>query len=181
MTFIVVFRYLNLEPLFYQLITVGEGFLVIMAKPTNSEGIKDEFAALEMAHINHIVSLLEDAESYEVGLENERQLCEAHEITFESFPIPDGGVPDSINEFRLITLDIYKKVVSGINTAIHCWAGIGRTAMMAGGVLLHCGFNAVEAFDKISEVRGVPVPETDEQFEWLLQYEKEVQNHSRNH
>src|SRR5262249_25284547 len=50
---------------------------------------------------------------------------------------------------------------------IHCRAGIGRSGLVGAAVLLHCGFTVREAFAAISKARGVQVPDTAEQSEWL--------------
>ena len=39
--------------------------------------------------------------------------------------------------------------------------------LMAAAVLLHTGMNVREAFDHVSKMRGVKVPETPEQELWL--------------
>jgi predicted protein tyrosine phosphatase len=61
-----------------------------------------------------------------------------------------------------------------MNTVIHCRAGIGRTSVVATGVLLHAGFEVTEAFEKISEIRGVQVPDTQEQYDWVLAKKNEI-------
>lgn len=44
---------------------------------------------------------------------------------------------------------------------------IGRTGIIAGAVLLKTGKTAKEAFALISDARGVRVPDTEEQENWL--------------
>ena len=127
-------------PTFYEIETIGSGLLAVMAKPVAGEWIDDEFSGLASAGLMQVVSLLEEHEAYEVGLRDEASLCEKHGLQFVSFPIPDRGTPDSLTSFAATTKKLYRDVASGINTVIHCRAGIGRTGLVAAGVLLHAAF-----------------------------------------
>jgi len=49
----------------------------------------------------------------------------------------------------------------------HCRAGIGRSGMMTASVLLHQGLTVREAFARISAARGLIVPDTPGQLEWV--------------
>ena len=52
---------------------------------------------------------------------------------------------------------------------IHCRAGIGRSSLLAAAVLRVEGRTADEAWQRITEARGLPVPDTDEQRDFLVQ------------
>ena len=41
-------------------------------------------------------------------------------------------------------------------------------------VLLHCGFEPIDAFDLISKKRGVAVPDTQEQIDWVVKSYSEM-------
>ena len=157
-----------MKPDIYTIEVIGSGFLAVMAKPVSGEWIEDEFLGIAKAGIKQIVSLLEVHEEYEVGLQNERKLAEHNHMEFVSFPIQDRGLPNSVSEFSKVTKKLYHEIADGKNTVIHCRAGIGRTGIVAAGVLLHCGFKPDEAFRHISAKRGVQVPDTDEQRNWVL-------------
>ena len=72
-----------------------------------------------------------------------------------------------MTDYLALTKRLYHHAAGGEHIVIHCRAGIGRTGMVAAGVLLHCGFEPDEALEHISLKRGVTVPDTDEQIEWL--------------
>ena len=163
-----------MRPSIYQVELIGSGSLSVMAKPVSGEWIDDEFAAIAESGIARIVSLLERSESYEVGLENEKDYAEKYVMEFISFPITDRGLPESMNEFSSFTKRLYHEAASGIHTVIHCRAGIGRTGLVAAGVLLHCAFKPDEAFEHISNKRGVSVPDTPEQKAWVSNYYESV-------
>ncbi len=157
-----------MKPILYQIELIGSGFLSIMARPRADEWIDDEFEQIAASGIKQIVSLLETSEAYELGLKHEESYCIKNDMKFLSFPIPDRGIPNSISNFAKFTRMIYQTTAGGMNTVIHCRAGIGRTGLVAAGVLLHAAFAPEETFSHISKIRNVNVPDTDEQYNWLI-------------
>ena len=157
-----------MKPDIYKVELIGSGSLSVMAKPVSGEWIEDEFSNISSMGINRIVSLLEAHEAYELGLDSEKQLSEKYNMEFISYPIVDRGLPSSINEFLQFTNSLYHEVVLGLNIVIHCRAGIGRTGVVAAGILLHHGFDPKDAFDLISKQRRVEVPDTQAQIDWLI-------------
>lgn len=155
-------------PTFYEIELIGSGFLAVMAKPVPGEWIDDEFSGLHQAGLRQVVSLLEDHEAHELGLSEEKELCEKHGLSFVSYPIPDRGLPPTVEGFKELTKSVYHESAGGSSTVVHCRAGIGRTGLVAAGVLLHAAFGVEEAFDHITKRRGVEVPDTQEQRDWLL-------------
>jgi protein-tyrosine phosphatase len=161
-------------PDIYKVELIGSGSLSVMAKPVSGEWIEDEFSNISMLGIDRIVSLLESHEVYDLGLDMEKALAEKNGMEFISYPIPDRGLPNSIDDFLRFTKRLYNEAAGGLNTVVHCRAGIGRTGMIAAGVLLHCGFEPIDAFDLISKKRGVAVPDTQEQIDWVVKSYSEM-------
>jgi protein-tyrosine phosphatase len=118
--------------------------------------------------INLVVSLLETNEARTLGLDAEREQVKALGMDFVSFPIPDMGIPTSVEEFASLSKMLLKQVNAGNNILVHCHAGIGRSGLMAAGILLHCDLNPKQAFAHVSKMRGVRVPETPDQEYWLM-------------
>ncbi len=154
-------------PTFYEVETIGSGFLAVMAKPVSGEWIDDEFSGLFEAGLRQVVSLLEDHEALELGLSAEKELCKKHGLRFVSYPIADRGLPPTTSGFAGLTRMIYRETAAGHSTVVHCRAGIGRTGLVAAGVLLHADFGVDDAFQRVSQRRGVEVPDTPEQRDWL--------------
>jgi len=152
----------------YKVGTMGDGFLAIMACPSMEPEAPASVANISRLGIKLVVSLLEPTEARNLGLDAERLEAKAYEMGFMSFPIPDMGLPTSVEDFAQITQILFTQVNSGINTLVHCRAGIGRSGLLAAGVLLHTGMNAEEAFAYVSRMRGLRVPETPEQHTWLV-------------
>ena len=148
---------------------IGAGQLSVMAKPVSGDWIEDEFAGLRQLGIDHVVSLLEESEQYEVGLVTEPTLCAQHCMRYTSFPIVDRDVPESTSAQRLVRL-LHGSIYEGEHVVIHCRAGIGRTGMIASAILIEDGYSAEEAIHIVSFARGVLVPDTDEQDQWVRSF-----------
>jgi len=155
-------------PAIYEVSKIGNGRLSVMAKPVAGEWINDEFAAIHIYGVRHVLSLLENVEAHQVGLEKEEAICEAHGIRFSNLAIADRGVPDDEVEFAKTIKTILKEIKSGTDLVVHCRAGIGRTGLVAAAVLVANGSKVDEAFEKVSEARGVEVPDTNEQKEFVI-------------
>ena len=153
-------------PTTYKVIDIESGVLSVMVKPVPGEYIEDEFIGFARLGINKIICLLEDWEQKELGLASEEELCKKNGIEYLSFPIPDRGLPST--ELALDLAErIFSEICAGKHIAIHCRAGIGRTGIIAGTILLKLGKSSEEAFSLISEARGIRVPDTEEQENWL--------------
>jgi protein-tyrosine phosphatase len=144
--------------------------LAIMPRPRAGDWLEDEISSWRRAEIHTVVSLLEAQEVAELGLGDEPRLCSSHGIEFVSFPIPDRGVPTSFGALNKLVLQLVPKVKGGQMVAVHCRAGIGRSGVVAAGILLRSGVPFAQVFPALSRARGVTVPDTDAQAEWVQAY-----------
>lgn len=142
------------------------GRLAIATRPRGGDWLDDEANAWRQADIDVIVSLLENEEADHLELLAERRVAEDHALRFISFPIPDRGVPASLQEAVSLIGGITGQLDAGKNVAVHCRQGIGRSGLIAAGVLIASGASPVEAMQIVSAARGIPVPETIEQRRW---------------
>ena len=152
----------------YKVGTIGKGFFAIMARPSLEQSDPASVVNISRLGINLVVSLLETNEARTLGLDAEREQVKALGMDFVSFPIPDMGIPTSVEEFASLSKMLLKQVNAGNNILVHCHAGIGRSGLMAAGILLHCDLNPKQAFAHVSKMRGVRVPETPDQEYWLM-------------
>ena len=150
------------------------GKLALMARPRAGDWLEDEIAHWLASGVSAVVSLLETEEVSDLGLQRERALCEQHGIDFLSFPIVDRGVPASMREAKAFAETLLGRIANGQAVAIHCRAGIGRSSIIAGSVLVLDGLSAIEALAAIATARRTPVPDTDAQRLWLADYEAMV-------
>ena len=141
--------------------------LGIMARPRGDEWLDSEMLNLKKQGVALLVSLLENSEIGELGLGDEAAACERAGIEFINFSIPDRGLPGSEVKIADLIKTLAEKIDIGGSVAIHCRMGIGRSSIVAGAVLLQKGFTADKALRQITDARGLKVPDTNEQVEWL--------------
>ena len=154
---------------FFIIDSIGKGFLAVMAHPAREGDAAMMIRDLAAQGVRQVVSLLDADEARELGLEHEAELVHQQSMDFVSFPIPDMGLPRSVEDFASLSNNLFHQVEVGINTLIHCRAGIGRSGLLASAVLLHGGRNVQQAFVRVSHMRGCRVPETPQQGDWLLE------------
>lgn len=142
------------------------GRVAILSRPA-SERLTDEATAWREAGVSIVVSLLEPHEQAELGLLREAEQCRAQAIEFVSFPIADRGLPASRQDVVTLAHRLAGTVERGSSVGVHCRAGIGRSAIMAASILMALGRSADGALELITEARGVSVPDTSEQREWI--------------
>jgi protein-tyrosine phosphatase len=144
--------------------------LALMAAPRGGERLAEEVAAWRTAGVSTVVSLLEPFEVRELELKLESSSCEALGLVFLSFPIPDHSIPASAPALSALVVRLVSQLRGGAAVAIHCRAGIGRTGLVAGCVLHQLGVSFENIFPALERARGVRVPDTPEQVEWVRRF-----------
>ena len=117
--------------------------------------------------IESLVSLLSAEEMRVLGLEDEARLCREVGIGFRWFPVTDHSIPESMEEYRALVEELQRDLRAGKGVGAHCFAGIGRSCMLMAGVLCAEGLSADEAFARLSAARGLTVPDTWLQKQWV--------------
>jgi protein-tyrosine phosphatase len=141
-----------------------------MPRPRGEGWLEDDVRSLAAEGAHVVVSLLTSDEQRELGLDREPELCAKHRIGYVSFPIPDRDVPDSKADVAQLARGAAADLRAGRNVVLHCRAGIGRSALIAGAVLIVEGWTDEEAFWTIGAARGFEVPETVEQRAWAKEF-----------
>jgi protein-tyrosine phosphatase len=159
-----------LKPEIYWVPAPKRARLAVMPRPRGDEWLADEISGWRRAGLGYVVSLLEAPEVRDLGLAEEAHLCRSAGIEFVSFPVPDRGVPPSIRQTQRLVGRVRAELGHGVGVGIHCRAGIGRSALLAGCVLLRLGVPRDAVFPIIGHARGVPVPDTGLQVEWLATF-----------
>lgn len=146
------------------------GRLGILPRPRGGDWLSDETAAWREAGVDMVVSLLEPDEAAQLVLEDEAAAAAASGIVFRPFPIPDRGVPTSLESVAELASEVVDALEEGRSVAVHCRQGIGRSGLIVGGVLVATGVDPITALRTIAESRGLEVPETEEQRQWLKDF-----------
>ena len=143
------------------------GSLAVATRPRGGDWLEDEAAGWRRAGLDVVVSLLENEEAAQLDLAHEGDAAEKNGVEFISFPIPDRGVPASTPGVLALLRGIVGALEEGKKVAVHCRQGIGRSGSIAAGVLISSGIGAEKAIEAVSSARGLPVPETPAQLEWI--------------
>ena len=148
----------------------------LMPRPRAGEWLSEEISGWREQGVGVVVSLLESHDVRELDLSPEPEFCKAHEIKFVSFPMKDRGAPESVREVERLVQVVVGYLRQGFGVAVHCRAGIGRAGVIAACVALEFGIPLTEVFSVLGRARGVPIPDTDSQAEWVRRYANRVRN-----
>jgi protein-tyrosine phosphatase len=158
----------------------GPGRLATMAHPRGGAWLADEMAGLGQAGVDVLVSALTGEEDQRLGLTEVAAAAATAGIEYVSFPIPDRGLPDAGAVVDRLASRESDVVVLGVRLAAHvragrfvvtqCFAGIGRSTLLAGATLVMLGIGPQRALHLVAEARGRPVPDTEAQRNWLYEF-----------
>lgn len=141
--------------------------MAIVPCPPGGEQLAVWIRSLRAQGIETLVSLLRADEARVLRLEAEGRLCREAGIDYKWLPVPDHSIPESMEEFRLVVDQLQRDLRAGKAIGAHCYAGIGRSCMLLACVLCLEGLTAVDAFDRLSAARGLRVPDTWLQVQWV--------------
>jgi protein-tyrosine phosphatase len=142
----------------------------ISARPQGFNQLENEIRELRSQNINCIISLLEDKEIVQFGLNEEEQYCIRYNIKFDRLPIQDNLIPgfqrfaDKIDSVSVELLNIE-------NFVVHCNHGLGRSGLFVAGLLLKSGMNLDRALETIELRRGFRCPSSPSQMRFIKSYD----------
>ncbi len=154
------------------------GRLGMMPRPRGGDWLEDELALFKRQGVNVLVSMLESDEAHRLELDQEQTLCEAQEIEFHTYPVRDRDVPTSQREVCELATTLAEKLSDGQDVIVHCRGGIGRSGLMAASIMIVLGLGVDEVLSRLRKTRGLKVPETDEQVEWVRRFADAVKLYS---
>ena len=145
--------------------------LGIMSRPLGGDDLMEEIEHWKKLKIDTVVSFLTDEENEELGLEYERMDCRREGFDFIKFPIEDRQFPDSYLKTKELVKILIDKINENKKILMHCRGGIGRVSIIAASVLSTLNNASVkQSFEDISKIRGIKVPDTDEQIDWTEEF-----------
>jgi protein tyrosine/serine phosphatase len=141
--------------------------LGIMSRPLGGDDLMEEIEHWKKLEVDTIVSFLTDEENEELGLEYERMDCRKEGFDFIKFPIEDRQIPDSYLKTKELASNLIEKINQNQKILMHCRGGIGRVSIISAIVLSTLNKVSIkQTFEDISKIRGLHVPDTDEQIVW---------------
>jgi protein-tyrosine phosphatase len=146
------------------------GKLAMAARPRGGDWLKDDIASWKRASIDTVLSLLTPEEEADLDIQGEAAEASKQGLEFASFPIPDRQVPRSETKWAEVLDKVTRTLSDGKNVLVHCRQGIGRSGLVAAGLLVRNGMSPGAAVESVSAARGLTVPETVEQRDWIDHY-----------
>jgi protein-tyrosine phosphatase len=143
------------------------GRLAVGPRPRGGEWLKDDVAGWKQAHVDGVLSLLTPDEERDLDLRKEAGEVRAQGMSFAAFPIPDRQIPASEAKLAKVLEGLNRDLGAGKNVLVHCQQGIGRSGLVAACLLVKKGMSPGAAVDSVSAARGVSIPETAEQRDWI--------------
>jgi hypothetical protein len=102
-------------PVLFWMVGPWRGRLAIAARPRGGDWLEDEIGGWRRAGVDVVVSLLESEEADQLELHDEPRATQAIGIRFISFPIPDRGVPASVQAAISLMAGIASALEEGKN------------------------------------------------------------------
>ena len=146
------------------------GKLAILGRPRGGDWLTDEVEGWRDAGVQVVVSLLSEEETGELGLADEGRLANANGLRFINLAINDYDVPSSEGAVRQLVKDLEGLLDQGQNVGIHCRAGVGRSSLVAACLFVDHGEDTEISFQRIGSARGLAVPDTVAQREWVSEF-----------
>lgn len=153
-------------PRLYPISRSGPGRLWTMAAPEGDDRLEEQIELLRDAGVTTLVSLLDEREAAGLGLADERVIAGRAGVRFVQLPTSDFGIPER-SAALTVARRLRDELLAGKGVAIHCRAGIGRSSLLAAAVLRLEGVRPAQAWATIGRARGVRVPETQAQRDFL--------------
>ena len=144
--------------------------LATAACPRGNDMLADELRRWKDSNIEVVVSALSPEEMRGLGVLKESELCNEIGLEYVQFSIVNREAPATIDAVGDLVDRLGGYLAAGRSVVIHCRAGIGRASLLAACTLVRAGVDADEAFARISLARGVTVPDTSDQREWVRRF-----------
>jgi protein-tyrosine phosphatase len=124
--------------------------------------------------IETLVSMLEGSETISLGLEDEGPAAVHLGLKLISYPIPDTRIPFDVASFRVFAARLADRLRAGEHIGVHCRGSIGRSTVTVACALIHLGWKPKAALAAIAAARGLAVPDTQEQQDWIMRYKTQA-------
>ena len=154
-------------PEFYWVEAPAPGRVAVISRPRGSLWLADDMAHLRLAGVDTLVSMLVQGELRELHLDDEEHEAKQAGLSFVSLPIPDLSTPVDDAAILPGLYALRDELLVGRTVVSHCRMGVGRSPLCVASLLVLLGVPAVEAWQRITAVRGRDVPDTAAQGRWV--------------
>jgi len=143
----------------YKLTEINDCEISIGPCPKGGDHLERSMGELRDCGTTMIISLLTYPESLQLGLSSEADVSKTHSIEFINFPIMDKGIC-GFDQFVEFIEFVYRKTNEFESILIHCQHGVGRSGMVALGLMIRDGKELEESIMSVSKTRGYDVPQS---------------------
>ena len=140
------------------------GAIGMMSAPGLHRSLELDLAELRDGHqCAVLVSLVGDQELQYLRIADLPARARDHGIDVIRFPIGDHSTPDSHHGVIVLVERLLGMARSGRTLIIHCWAGLGRTGLIAACCLVGCGFAPGNAIMTVRQHRPRAIEDSDQE------------------
>ena len=144
------------------------GRLYLDAMPGRQEPFETARIAIVREQIGHVVCLAGSDEIREASPGYHAALLRGVPWRHVAHPVPDLGVPPDRPAFCALAKQVADLLRAGGAVMIHCRAGIGRSGLLAAGVLMALGQSRAEAARAVRAAGAGPeTPAQEEILDWI--------------
>lgn len=113
-----------------------------------------DLEAIKEWQADGIITLVEDYELTMAKVEAMPVLAQEAGLWWKHLPIIDMHIPEQMfeNQWREAGADIRARLSQGERIIIHCYAGLGRTGLLAAKLLVEFGIAPAQAVDMVREI-----------------------------
>lgn len=138
------------------------GITICPGRADRGRDLDEDIAALLAQGVEDLVCLLPNAELEHVGVGRLAIAARAAGISFTQAPVQDQQAAPLVRVAEVVDY-IDKSLGNGRSVVVHCMGGLGRSGMVAAGLLTRRGIGHSAAIAAIRRARGPRAVETTEQ------------------
>lgn len=132
--------------------------LGLMSAPGSQRPLREDLAELAGTHrLKLLVSLLCDEELAPRGIPHLVETARAAQLDILRFPIEDFSTPEAPEDLFPVVRQMLATTRSGGAVTVHCWAGLGRSGLVAASCLAADGHSADDAIALVRRYRRFAV------------------------
>jgi protein-tyrosine phosphatase len=145
-------------------VTKLPGRIGMMSAPGLFRALSEDLDDLRDPHeTSLLVSLVTENELGILGIDALVEEAAARGIETLRFAIVDQSVPKAPSQLVAVVERILATAASGRNVVIHCWAGLGRTGLVAASCLVAQGFTPDDAIATVRRHRARTIESEDQE------------------